>query len=51
MMNEKPFVYNPRSCKKCDLVFGLTIFGRKFELEDCYHYCPYCGAEIKKESD
>jgi len=50
-MNEKPFVFNPKMCKKCDLVFELVIFGRMHKLEDCYRYCPYCGAEIKKESD
>jgi uncharacterized paraquat-inducible protein A len=51
-MYEKPFIFHPIRCKKCDLVFELVTFDKKiFEHEICYRYCPYCGAEIKKESD
>ena len=47
-MNEKPFVFKPIRCKKCDLVFELITFD---EHEVLYRYCPYCGAEIKKEEN
>lgn len=51
MMYEKPFIFHPIRCKKCDLVFELVTFGRMTDHGVRYRYCPYCGAEIKKESD
>lgn len=44
-MNEKPFTFKPKKCKKCGLEFDLIIISYE-KFNTVPKYCPNCATDL-----
>ena len=49
-MNEKPFTFKPKKCKKCGLEFDLIIISYE-KFNTVPKYCPNCAADLNDKQN